>query len=117
VRAAELGTFRLYLSDDILAETERVLLEDRRHLRRGYRYSDQAAIHWCRAVAGVAHIVADPPTLEVVERDPNDNMINRLRGRSGRWLRREPGQGLTFAPALRSSSDRNTGTVHGFSSE
>jgi putative PIN family toxin of toxin-antitoxin system len=73
--AAERGAFQLYLSEDILAETKRVLLEDRRHLKRRYGYSDEAAERWCRALGALAHIVVDPPAVKVVERDPNDDMV------------------------------------------
>ena len=75
LQAAERGDFRLYLSTDILAETERVLCEDCRHLRRRYRYSDEAAIRWCRALAGIARVVRDPPPVTVVERDPDDDKV------------------------------------------
>lgn len=50
LQAAERGDYGLYLSTDILAETERVLCEDRRHLKRRYRYSEEAATRWCRAL-------------------------------------------------------------------
>lgn len=75
LQAAERGDFVLSLSTDILAETERVLREDRRHLRRRYRYSDDSVTRWCRALAGVARVVRDPPSVTVVERDPDDDMV------------------------------------------
>jgi uncharacterized protein len=75
LQAAEAGAFQLYLSTEILAETERVLCADRRHLRRKYRDSEDAATRWCRALARIARIVRDPPDVTVVERDPTDDMV------------------------------------------
>jgi uncharacterized protein len=75
LQAAEAGAFQLYLSTEILAETERVLCADRRHLRRKYRDSEDAATRWCRALARIARIVRDPPAVTVVERDPTDDMV------------------------------------------
>jgi uncharacterized protein len=75
LQAAEAGAFQLYLSTEILAETERVLCADRRHLRRKYRDSEDAATRWCRASARIARIVRDPPAVTVVERDPADDMV------------------------------------------
>ena len=75
LQAAEAGAFQLYLSTEILAETERVLCADRRHLRRKYRDSEDAATRWCRALARIARIVRDPPPVTVVERDPTDDMV------------------------------------------
>jgi putative PIN family toxin of toxin-antitoxin system len=75
LQAAEAGAFQLYLSTDILAETERVLCADRRHLSRKYRYSEDAATRWYQALARIARIVRDPPAVTVVERDPADDMV------------------------------------------
>ena len=67
------GAFDLYLSDDILEETARVLLQSKR-IRRRYIYPDEAAIEYCRALAELATVVAKVPVIRVV-RDPNDDMI------------------------------------------
>ena len=67
------GVFDLYLSNDILEETARVLLESAR-IRRRYVYSDQAVVDYCRALSRLATVVSRVPTIKVV-RDPNDDMI------------------------------------------
>ena len=73
LRLAQEGAYELYLSDDILEETARVLLTSGR-LGRRYRYSDADAVEFCQLVAQSATIVSDVPELTVV-RDPNDDMI------------------------------------------
>lgn len=67
------GAFEFYLSNDILEETARVLLESK-HIRRRYIYSDEAAIEYCRALANLATVVSKVPTIRMV-RDPNDDII------------------------------------------
>ena len=73
LRLAQEGAYELYLSDDILEETARVLLTSER-IRKRYRYSDADAAEFCQLLAQSATIVSDVPELTVV-RDPNDNMI------------------------------------------
>jgi hypothetical protein len=53
LRRATTGRFEVYTSEAILAETRRVLLEDRRHLRRRYRYGEAAVRQWCEALSDV----------------------------------------------------------------
>jgi len=73
LRFAHEGAFELYLSDDILEETARVLLQSAR-IRRRYVYPDDAVVEYCRALAGLASVVSKVPAIRVV-RDPNDDMI------------------------------------------
>lgn len=67
------GTFELFLSDDILEETGRVLLTDERNRRR-YGYPDAKVIDYCQGLGELATIVHDVPEIKVV-RDPDDDMI------------------------------------------
>ena len=71
---ARRGAFDLYLSDDILAETQEVLLE-RERIRRRYPYTDEQPIRFCHSVRHSFHLVKDPPPVSGVVRDPNDDMV------------------------------------------
>ncbi len=71
---ARRGAFDLYLSDDILAETQEVLLE-RERIRQRYAYTDEQAMRFCHSVRYSFHLVKDPPPLSGVVRDPNDDMV------------------------------------------
>lgn len=73
LRHAVEGHYELWLSHDILDETERVLLTTAR-IRRRYEYPDSAAAAYCRGVRRLAAIVSDLPDIRVV-RDPTDDMI------------------------------------------
>ena len=67
------GTFELFLSDDILEETGRVLLTDERNRRR-YGYPEAKVIDYLQGLTELATIVHDVPETKVV-RDSNDDMI------------------------------------------
>jgi len=71
---ARRGAFDLYLSDDILAETQEVLLE-RERIRQRYPYTDEQPIRFCHSVRHSFHLVKDPPPVSGVVRDPNDDMV------------------------------------------
>ena len=73
LQLAHEGAFELFLSDDILEEAARVLLDSGR-IRRRYIYPDDAVIAYCRGLSRLATIVTRVPTIRVV-RDPNDDMI------------------------------------------
>ncbi len=73
LKRAQAGAFELYLSDDILEETARVLLTSKR-IRARYQYPDDAVIRYCQSLAGLAIVVSEVPNLRVV-RDPADDMI------------------------------------------
>jgi len=73
LQLAHEGAFELFLSDDILEEAARVLLDSVR-IRRRYVYPDEAVIEYCRGLSRLATIVTRVPTIRVV-RDPNDDMI------------------------------------------
>ena len=73
LQLAHEGAFELFLSDDILEETARVLLASVR-IRRRYVYPDEAVIEYCRGLSCLATIVTRVPTIRIV-RDPSDDMI------------------------------------------
>src|ERR1700682_5307305 len=70
---AQTGLFELYLSDDILEETARVLLT-RKRIRARYHYPDEAVTRYCQGLAGLSTVISEVPKLRVV-RDPADDMI------------------------------------------
>ncbi len=75
LRHAREGAFLLYLSEEILAEAQGVLLDEERRHRRRYHYPNEAAITFIDGLRDFAHLVTDLPQLTVVIRDPNDDMV------------------------------------------
>ena len=74
LHTAQAGRFSIYLCEEILAETTRVLLEYPR-IRKRYHYSDEAAQEYVALLRVVCHIVTDLPKIKPIVRDPNDDMI------------------------------------------
>lgn len=70
--AAQEGV-EFYVSDQILAETERVLNYER--LRKRYPYYDEDIGSFLQLIASIAHVVNPLSPIEGVVRDPNDDMI------------------------------------------
>lgn len=68
------GAFVVCLSDEIIDEMRRRLLEPSR-MRARYDYSDEQVEAQCRDLALTAEIISDLPNVHAVERDPNDDMI------------------------------------------
>jgi len=64
----------LYTAEEILREVRRVLLE-KKHIRRRYKYSDTDAEMFISRFQEISIIVEPLPELQVVERDPKDDMI------------------------------------------
>lgn len=71
---AKRNAYVLYLSDEILEETQRVLLEYQR-IRKRYLYSDRNAIQFIQALKAVAHLSVRPPKIPVIMRDSNDDAV------------------------------------------
>ena len=71
---AQAGSFSICLSEEILAEIERVLLEYPR-IRKRYRYADEAVREYVTLLRVVSQVVTDLPKIKPVVRDPNDDMI------------------------------------------
>lgn len=74
VRDARDGVFTCCLSDAILGETQRVLLDTPR-LRQRYIYSDEDVQAFILSLREAAVIVRNLPPLSGIVRDPNDDMI------------------------------------------
>jgi len=64
----------LYLSKGILDEARRVLLEYER-LRENYNYSDEEVRDFLNALKKAAQVIVNPPSIEVIEEDPDDDEI------------------------------------------
>jgi uncharacterized protein len=73
LRFASEGAFELWLSEDILEETERALLRSKRS-KRLYSYTDDDVTDYCEALNRFAAIATDLPNIRVV-RDPTDDKI------------------------------------------
>jgi putative PIN family toxin of toxin-antitoxin system len=73
-RQARDGAFTCCLSDEILAETERVLVDTPR-LRGRFTYTDEEVRAFIRNLRAAVRLVTDVPPLAGVVRDPNDDMV------------------------------------------
>jgi putative PIN family toxin of toxin-antitoxin system len=74
VRQARDGAFTCCLSDGILAETQRVLVETPR-LRQRYTYNDEDVQAFILSLRAAVHLVTNVPPLAGIVRDPNDDMV------------------------------------------
>ena len=74
LRHAAGGAFALSLSQEIVTETETVLLE-REHIRRRYPYANEDVATFCQTLHGSFPVVIDLPPLKGIVRDPNDDMV------------------------------------------
>jgi putative PIN family toxin of toxin-antitoxin system len=72
--AARQRKFSLSLSEQIIAETQAVLL-DQPHVRQRYPYTDEQAVRFCRALRSAASLVVPLPEVHGVVRDPNDDHV------------------------------------------
>jgi putative PIN family toxin of toxin-antitoxin system len=72
LRFAREGVFLVFLSKDILIETEHTLGYDR--IRERYPYTDDDVADFLNRLRIAANLVAELPNLTVV-RDPNDDMV------------------------------------------
>jgi putative PIN family toxin of toxin-antitoxin system len=68
------GAFVVCLSNEIIAEMRRRLLEPSR-MRARYDYADERVETQCRDLELVSELISDLPNVHAVERDPNDDMI------------------------------------------
>jgi putative PIN family toxin of toxin-antitoxin system len=68
------GKFSICVSDEILTEIERVLLEYPR-IRKRYRYADEAVTEYVTLLRVVSQVITQLPKIKPVVRDPNDDMI------------------------------------------
>ena len=72
LRYAREGVFLVFLSDDILTETQHTLAYSR--LRERYTYTDEDVADFLNRLRIAANLVDELPHLTVV-RDPNDDMV------------------------------------------
>src|SRR5215211_3402166 len=72
LRYAREGVFLVFLSEDILTETEHTLAYPR--IRERYTYTDTDVADFLNRLRIAANLVDDLPHLTVV-RDPNDDMV------------------------------------------
>lgn len=68
------GGFDMCLAEEILEEVQRALLQYQK-IRKRYHYTDQAVIQFVQNIRIVAHLITGLPSIEVVNSDPNDNMV------------------------------------------
>ena len=68
------GGFDMCLAEEILEEVQRALLQYQK-IRKRYHYTDQAVIQYVQNLRIVSHIITELPSIEVVNSDPNDNMV------------------------------------------
>jgi len=64
----------LYTAEEILEETRRVLLE-KDHIRSKYLYHDSEVDRFIELVREKSTVVGQLPDIQVIERDPKDDMI------------------------------------------
>jgi putative PIN family toxin of toxin-antitoxin system len=74
LREAAGGVFELCLSQEIITETQTVLLE-REHLRRRYPYTNEDVTEFRQFLQRSFSLVTELPQLTGIVRDPNDDMI------------------------------------------
>jgi putative PIN family toxin of toxin-antitoxin system len=74
VRQAGEGAFICCLSEAILDETRRVLLETPR-LRQRFVYTNEDVQVFILSLRAAAYLVTDVPVIEGAVRDPNDDMV------------------------------------------
>lgn len=66
--------FALSLSEQIIAETQEVLL-DQPQVRKRYSYTDEQAARFCRALRSASLLVVPLPGIHGVVRDQNDDHV------------------------------------------
>jgi putative PIN family toxin of toxin-antitoxin system len=71
---AEAGSCSICVSEEILTEIERVLLEYPR-IRKRYRYADEAVKEYVALLRVVSQVITQLPKIKPVVRDPNDEMV------------------------------------------
>lgn len=68
------GAFVICLAEEILDEVQRALLQYQK-IRKRYHYPDQTVIQFVQSLRVVTRIITNLPSVEVVDSDPNDNMV------------------------------------------
>jgi uncharacterized protein len=73
LRYAREGVFLVFLSEDILTETQHTLAYSR--IRERYDYTDEDIADFLNRIRVAANLVTELPQVTVVTRDPNDDMV------------------------------------------
>jgi hypothetical protein len=73
LRFARAGVFLVFLSEDILTETEHTLTYPR--IRERYTYTDEDITDFLNRLRMAADLVDELPPLTGIVRDPNDDMV------------------------------------------
>ena len=73
LRYAREGVFLVFLSEDILTETQHTLAYPR--IRERYDYTDVDVADFLNRLRLAATLVTELPQMTVVTRDPNDDMV------------------------------------------
>src|SRR5712691_11618407 len=73
LRYAREGVFLVFLSEDILIETQHTLAYPR--IRERYNYTDADVADFLNRLRVAANLVTELPQVTVVTRDPNDDMV------------------------------------------
>ena len=71
---AKNGGFDICFAEEILEEVQRALLQYQK-IRKRYHYLDQTVIQYVQTLMIVARFITELPLIEVVDSDPNDNMV------------------------------------------
>jgi len=66
-------SYQLFISDEILEEVEKVLRRPR--IRRRGQLTEDKIREFLTTLQAVADIVRNPPSLQVIEDDPDDNIV------------------------------------------
>ena len=74
LQTARAQGFTICLSSEIIEELRSRLLH-RHRIRKPYQYSDKQAHQYCRDLEAGCRLIADAPSVRVVERDPNDDKV------------------------------------------
>ncbi|HGJ64857.1 TPA: putative toxin-antitoxin system toxin component, PIN family [bacterium] len=73
-RSAQSDRFCLYISEPILDEVSRILLEEER-IRRKYNYTTEEAMEFIQSLRLISYFAESIPEIHIIERDPEDNKI------------------------------------------
>ncbi|MBI2264530.1 MAG: putative toxin-antitoxin system toxin component, PIN family [Armatimonadetes bacterium] len=66
--------YHLCLTDQIIEETQQVLLEYQR-IRKRYHYPDRSVIQFVKGLRAISHLSTNLPEIRAVLRDPNDDAV------------------------------------------
>jgi putative PIN family toxin of toxin-antitoxin system len=69
------GAFSAFLSEEILAETQSVLLDETRRIRQRYHYPNESVHLFIEGLRDIISVVTDLPSVTVVTRDPKDDIV------------------------------------------